>query len=123
MRILDIGGLALSVSIASTMGCMVMLIRLKRKLSLLNLKKIAETLLQAFTASYLMGALIFVIDGLGLFALDNEPSFIIKSGVLSLYILIGIVTYIGLLYAMKVEELEFIIEKLKCRIKNIMSCH
>ena len=120
VSILDIGGLALSVSVASTAGCIFMLIRLKRKLALLDLKKIAETLLQALTASYLMGALIFIINGCGLFTLENQPTFIVKSGILALIISIGIITYIGLLYAMKVEELDSIVKKIKSRMKNIM---
>lgn len=126
VKYFGIGGLALSLSIASTAGGVILLIRLQKKVPLLKIFETAKAFLKALAASSLTGVLTLFIYNWSFNAFYDRLSFIVKLLFLAIIISAGIITYIGLLYVLKVKELDFLLtflRKIIDRLKKILFLH
>lgn len=110
-RYLGIGGLALATSIAALFTTGTMFLSLVRKVGSFGLKKIIFLFFKILFSSLIMG-LVSKLSYIGLMVLLN-PSFS-----LIIAITIGIISYLTLIYFMKIEEVDIIAKLIKEKLKN-----
>ncbi len=110
-KFLGIGGLALATSISAIFCTMLLFISLRKKIGPLGMKNITITFIKIACASLVMGMLAKL-------SYNSLLSFI--NGNLSLLLSIGIgaVIYFIIIYFMKIEEVDTIVNTLKRKVKG-----
>jgi len=105
-----IGGLAAAVSLSALISGVLMLISLERKIGQIGIKKLLWSSAKILAAAVMMGIVMYICNTVLNGLVIHEKSFL--SNVINLVFCFctGAVTYIGILYLMKIEELNIIIK-------------
>ncbi len=115
---LDIGGLALAFSVASLFQMLILIWHLRRKLGMIDGRRIINTFLRSSFAALIMG--------LGSFATANYLAIYVNLGTTSGRliqtmgaILIGIGIYLILSFMMKMSEPQFVLDLVKAKMRKV----
>lgn len=111
-RFLGIGGLALATSISAIFCTFLLFISLRRKIGPLGMKRVIESTGKILVSSFTMGALAKLVYRV----LISRYSLALSLGV---SIIIGALTYFVMIFVMKVEEVQIIIDKLKGKLGKV----
>lgn len=109
-------GLALASSISNILTAVILLYLLRRKIGNLGLTKMIQSALKIAASSLIMGIFVYIAYN-GSMAYLN-PSRIMELVILAAIVLAAIVIYLVFLYLFKVEELHFLIDLVKGRLKK-----
>jgi len=105
-RYLGVGGLALATSIAAIFTTGLLFISLRKKIGTFGMKQVSVSFLKILFASLIMGAIAkFSFNYLTLLLSQNLS--------LLIAIAIGAVSYFGIIYFMKIEDVEVIVNAIK----------
>ncbi|MCR2045376.1 murein biosynthesis integral membrane protein MurJ [Anaerosalibacter massiliensis] len=110
-------GLALATSIASIFTTLLLINSLRKKLGNMNIKSYLSCFLKSAIASVIMGTIAYAIYN-GLYPVV-EGRKILDLFIFLLSVGVGAVIYFILCYLFKIEEINFIIDKVKVKIKKI----
>jgi len=110
-RFLGIGGLALATSISAITMTILMVISLRGKIGPYGMRQISKTFVKIIFASLLMALIVKLIFN---FLIDN----FMKNISLILAIGFGVLSYAMIIYFMKIEEVEVLIDFVKKKIKK-----
>jgi putative peptidoglycan lipid II flippase len=109
-------GLALATSLAAGLNFILLVILLKRKLGRIGVKKIFNSFCKSLGASFVMGIVAYAICSKGSWVTDGvtfEKIFLLLGSVL-----MGILSYIGICYILGSEEVLFLSEFFKKKIRR-----
>lgn len=110
-RLLGIGGLALATSISALFATFLLLINLQKKIGGLGLKNISITFIKIFIASFIMVMISKVIYNALLLSLNINLTLIIT-------IFVSIMVYLPMIYLLKVEGIDTLINGIFQKIKS-----
>ncbi|MDU7968435.1 MAG: lipid II flippase MurJ, partial [Paeniclostridium sordellii] len=118
VKIMGIGGLALSTSISVTFGAILLMVALRKKIGRLGIKSSVITFLKAITASLIMG---LTVNKLYKFIITIGDSFIDKKKHLiflglTIATTIGALIYLILSVIFNIKEVKDVLKQLKSRI-------
>lgn len=106
MQPLKQAGIALATSIAAGVSVIQLITILQKKHGAFDWTKFQKTLAKAGTASFVMG--VFCLAMLALFGFDSAHSLGWKAGVLFGTIVLGILVYLGMAVALRMEEVSIL---------------
>lgn len=109
-RYIGIGGLALATSIAAIFTSVLLFISLRKKIGSFGMKKISITFLKALIASVLMGIITKLC--FELLSIQENLAFLVS-------IIIGVISYSAIIYFMKIEEVDIVVEIVKSRLGKL----
>lgn len=115
-------GMALAYSLSSIINCAILLIVLNKKLKGLELKSLVQYCVKLIAASLVMGALLICINKY--IPVDFARAFSIKDKIYELLYLfaeiaLGASVYYAVALLIKVEELRYIIDLIKRKLKSV----
>lgn len=110
-KFMGIGGLALATSISAFFATFLMFITLQRKIGSFNLKTIIFSLLKILIATFIM-AIIFVLSFQKMSILWSQNLSLIIS------IIIGVVSYITIIYFMKIDIVSEVFHSIRTKLKG-----
>jgi len=108
-RYLGIGGLALATSIAAIFTTGLLFISLRKKIGSFGMKQVSVSFLKILFASLIMGAI-------AKFSFNYLTSLLSQNLSLLIAIAIGAVSYFGIIYFMKIEDVEVIVSAIKRKL-------
>ncbi|MFX0560697.1 murein biosynthesis integral membrane protein MurJ [Tepidibacillus infernus] len=108
---LGIGGLALATSISAIFGTILLFISLRKKIGSFGMRKITTSFIKILVASLLMG----VIAKLSYI---TTTEFVTQNLSLIVSIGIGAITYFLMIYIMKIEEVDIIVNAIKRKLNK-----
>ncbi|MBB6216378.1 putative peptidoglycan lipid II flippase [Anaerosolibacter carboniphilus] len=108
-KYLGIGGLALATSIAATLTTLLLFISLRKKIGPFGMKQISISFLKILFASLLMGFFSKMSFNYLTTSLSQNLSLLIAIGV-------GAVSYFGIIYFMKIEDVDAIVGAIKKKL-------
>ena len=108
-RYFGIGGLALSTSIAGTVGSLLLLWKLKKRIGTVGMKDISSTLVQAIAASAAMGFVVKITYEAMRQSMGETFSLLAS-------ILIGLFTYVLILFLMRIEKVLSLVKEVKRKL-------
>jgi putative peptidoglycan lipid II flippase len=100
--VMEVNGLALSMSISGLFSAFLLLISLRRKIGALGLRAVVVMSGKVVMASGIMGVVVWWMQGVGLFV----------------SVAVGAVFYVGLVWLMRVRELDVFLGLLKVKLKR-----
>ncbi|MSS44358.1 murein biosynthesis integral membrane protein MurJ [Anaerosalibacter bizertensis] len=108
-------GLALATSISAIFTTLLLINSLRKKLGNIDIKNYLSCFIKSIIASIIMGVIVYAIYSglspiLGVKKILDLIAFLLSVG-------IGSVIYFGLCYLFKIEEINFIIDRLKLKLK------
>ena len=114
--------MALAYSLSSIINCAILLIVLNKKLKGLELKSLVQYCVKLIAASLVMGALLICINKY--IPVDFARAFSIKDKIYELLYLfaeiaLGASVYFAVALLIKVEELRYIIDLIKRKLKSV----
>jgi putative peptidoglycan lipid II flippase len=109
-KFLGIGGLALATSISSVFCSLLLMISLRKKIGAFGLKKILISFLKMLTASFVMVIIVYLLFIYLINIIGSNFALIIC-------IILGAVIYLGLIYFMKIEEVDVILNTVKSKLR------
>ncbi|WP_143414817.1 murein biosynthesis integral membrane protein MurJ [Geobacillus sp. E263] len=115
VKYMALGGLALATSVSSIVTTILLLLSLKKRGKIINLRKILTYLIKIFAATGIMGSILYYLNP---HFLVNVNSLLIKITVLFMYIFLGAIVYIISCSFLKVKEIKVIERMLIQRIKR-----
>lgn len=110
-RFFGIGGLALSTSISATVISVLLIITLRNKIGALGLKKKIISFCKILFASIVMGIIAKTVFNYLNITVSQNLS-------LLLAIAVGVITYLLLIYFVKIEDVDLVIKAIKKRINE-----
>ncbi|GKU77022.1 murein biosynthesis integral membrane protein MurJ [Paenibacillus sp. L3-i20] len=111
-RFMGISGLALATSISAIFCVVLLFISLRKKIEIFSIGKVCISLLKILAASLFMGYLAKLLYDLLVNYINEIMSLIISVGV-------GALIYLVIIYFMKIEDVDNIMNVLKKRIKKV----
>lgn len=116
VRFMGHRGLALATSIASISTTLLLINSLRKKLGNINIKKYLSCFTKSIVASIVMGITVYAIYN-GLFPMvDGRKMLDLLAFLLSVGI--GVAIYFVLCYVFKIEEIQFIIDRLRMKVQK-----
>jgi putative peptidoglycan lipid II flippase len=109
-KVMGLGGLALATSLSAIFGSFLLFFSLRKKIGAFGLKKVFSSFLKVTVGSLLM-AIIAKYLYISLLFIGSSYSLLIS-------ICIGAIIYFIIIYFLRVEEMDFLINSLKRRIKK-----
>lgn len=113
---LDIAGIALSYSIASTINAVLLMVILSNKIKCINLASISEFFFKTLTASIVMGIPLYFINMYMPSFSDSKIQQVIG---LAFEIAFGIAVYLSAVLIMKISEAQYMLNMLQNRAKTL----
>lgn len=110
-RFMGIGGLALATSIAAIFTTILLFISLRRKIGPYNIKKMAFSFLKITFASTIMAIVAKLLYGFLLISLSQLLALFSAIGA-------GVIVYFGIIYFMKIDDVDVIVEAVKRKLKK-----
>lgn len=110
-KFLGIGGLALATSISAIFCTVLLFISLRKKIGPFGMKNITISFIKVLCASLVMGVIAKVSYNTFLNSINANLSLILSIG-------IGAVTYFVIIYFMKIEEVDTVVNAIKRKIKG-----
>lgn len=110
-RILGIGGLALATAIAANLAMVLMIVSLKKKIGSLGLKNLFLKLFKIGSISLLMGIFSKLVYSKMLSMISQNVALLVS-------ICVGFAVYVIMLFIIKIDEVDIIINSLKGRLLN-----
>lgn len=110
-RYLGIGGLALATSISAIFTTVLLFISLRKKIGPFGIKKISISLLKILAASLVMGAISKLFFNRLTNVISQNLSLIVAIG-------IGAIVYFTIIYFMKIEDVDIIVNAIKRKMKK-----
>lgn len=108
-KFMGISGLALATSISAVFCTLLLFISLRRKIGPFGIKQISTSFIKILFASLIMGFLAKVSFNYLIISLSQNFSLLISIG-------IGIISYFVIIYFMKIEEVDLMIEAIRNRL-------
>lgn len=113
-RYLGIGGLALATSISALFSTGLLLLNLRRKIGPLGLKKTVITFSKVIVASLIMGIIAWLVYRVFIVRVVEEVALIIA-------IVIGALAYFGIIFNLKIDEVDSMTNLIKTRLKKMIN--
>jgi len=107
VRVWEIAGLALAVSLSSMIKCFALLFKFKRKIAIFKLKPLVSLCVKASAGSLLMGVFIYAFNNIYYTYLPGQLSFIYNAAGLMLNVILGAAIYLAAMYVLKSEEIGY----------------
>ena len=114
---LGVSAMALSYSLASSLNAFLLLLLLDRKMGGIHIDKLVRFFLKIIPASVIMGASLFLIDGI---ISVNDSSKLIQFISLSIEMLFGVGIYFIIVMLMRVEEAYYIRDVIADKFRSII---
>lgn len=111
MKYMKVSGLTLATTISAVVTTILMALDLNKKLNGIELKKMYNSFLKILFSSTVMAVILFFVNKVTMSRINNEMKGSIVSIVLSF--VLGTLTYFICLYAVKLEEYNYLVENFK----------
>lgn len=108
-------GLALASSLSNTLTAIMLLYSLRKEIGALGLRKIIHSSIKILVSSVIMGSAVY-LSYYYLIARSN-PGRLTELLFVSLIVLVGVLIYLAALYALKVDEMHYLMDKVQEQIK------
>jgi putative peptidoglycan lipid II flippase len=110
-KFLGIGGLALATSISAIFCTVLLFISLRRKIGSFGMKNISISFIKILCASLVMGVIAKISYNTLINSINDNFSLILSIG-------IGAITYLIIIYFMKIEEVDIMVNAVKKKLKG-----
>lgn len=117
VKLWGIWGLALSSALAALLSGSALFIRIRKRVQI-SIREIGGTIAKSAVSAVMMGILIYLVNSIEIFELDNEAELTSLFIKLVMTIVVGAFIYIGMLYFLKTRELMYVVRQIRNKLST-----